>query len=42
MAAGPGPIKNLPSNTLRDMLGLTSVNFVAGKKSLAVIDSTLA
>jgi 3',5'-cyclic-AMP phosphodiesterase len=42
MAAGPGPIKNLPSNKLRDMLGLTSVNFVAGKKSLAVIDSTLA
>jgi len=40
-AAGPGPIKNLPADKLRDMLGLTSVSFVAGKKSLAVIDSTL-
>jgi 3',5'-cyclic-AMP phosphodiesterase len=40
-AAGPGPIKNLPAYKLRSMLGLTSVNFVAGKKSLAVIDSTL-
>ncbi len=41
MAAGPGPIKNLPADKLRDMLGLTSVNFVAGRGSLAVIDSTL-
>ena len=40
-AAGPGPIKNLPADKLRSMLGLTSVNFVAGKRSLAVIDSTL-
>jgi 3',5'-cyclic-AMP phosphodiesterase len=40
-AAGPGPIKNLPADKLRDMLGLTSVNFVAGRGSLAVIDSTL-
>ncbi len=40
-AAGPGPIKNLPADRLRSMLGLTSVNFVAGTRSLAVIDSTL-
>jgi 3',5'-cyclic-AMP phosphodiesterase len=41
-AAGPGPIKNLPAGMLRGMLGLTSVNYVEGKSSLAVIDSTLA
>jgi Icc protein len=40
-AAGPGPIKNVPAEKLRSMLGLTSVNFVAGRRSLAVIDSTL-
>jgi len=40
-AAGPGPIKDVPAEKLRSMLGLTSVNFVAGRRSLAVIDSTL-
>ncbi|SIO56485.1 Calcineurin-like phosphoesterase [Singulisphaera sp. GP187] len=40
-AAGPGPIKNVPAEKLRSMLGLTSVNFIAGRRSLAVIDSTL-
>jgi 3',5'-cyclic AMP phosphodiesterase CpdA len=40
-AAGPGPIKNVPAEKLRSMLGLTSVNVVAGRKSLAIIDSVL-
>jgi 3',5'-cyclic-AMP phosphodiesterase len=40
-AAGPGPIKNLPAGKLRSMLGLTSVKYVEGSRSLAVIDSTL-
>ena len=41
-AAAPGPIKNLPAGMLRGMLGLTSVNYVEGKSSLAVIDTTLS
>jgi 3',5'-cyclic-AMP phosphodiesterase len=40
-AAGPGPLKNLPAGRLRGMLGLTSVNYVEGRKPLAVIDATL-
>jgi Icc protein len=40
-AAGPGPLKNIPSGKLRSMLGLTSVNYVEGNRSLAVIDTTL-
>ncbi|HWH68892.1 MAG TPA: metallophosphoesterase [Candidatus Sulfotelmatobacter sp.] len=41
-ASSPGPIKNVPSEKLRGLLGLTSVSFVQGEKALAVIDSTLA
>jgi 3',5'-cyclic-AMP phosphodiesterase len=40
-AAGPGPIKNVPAEKLRSMLGLTSVNFVEGGRSLAVVDTAL-
>jgi 3',5'-cyclic-AMP phosphodiesterase len=40
-AAGPGPLKNIPAGKLRSMLGLTSVNYVEGNRTLAVIDSTL-
>ncbi len=40
-APGPGPLK-VPADKLRSLLGLTSINFVQGKGSLAVIDSTLA
>ena len=40
-AAGPGPIKNLPAEKLRSMLGLTSVNYVEGGRSLAVVDTAL-
>ena len=40
-AESPGPIKNVPAERLRSMLGLTRVNYVAGKGSLAVVDATL-
>jgi Icc protein len=41
-ASGPGPIKDVPPDKLRSMLGYTTVNYVQGKHELAVIDSTLA
>ena len=41
-APSPGPIKNVPADKLRSLLGLTSVNYVQGDKALAVMDSTLA
>jgi hypothetical protein len=40
-AAGPGPVKGLAADKLRSMLGLTSVKYVQGTKSLAVADATL-
>ncbi len=40
-AASPGPIKNVPADRLRSMLGITDVNFVSRNTSLAVMDSTL-
>ena len=40
-APSPGPMK-VPAEQLRSLLGLTSVDFVRGKRSLAVTDSTLA
>ena len=41
-APSPGPMKNVPADKLRSLLGLRSVNYVQGDKALAVIDSTLA
>jgi 3',5'-cyclic AMP phosphodiesterase CpdA len=40
-APSPGPMK-VPAEKLRSMLGLTSVNYVRGKSSLAVVDSNLS
>jgi 3',5'-cyclic AMP phosphodiesterase CpdA len=40
-APAPGPLKDVPAEKLRTMLGLTSVNYVAGKGPLAVVDGTL-
>jgi 3',5'-cyclic AMP phosphodiesterase CpdA len=40
-AEGPGPMK-VPADQLRSVLGITDVNYVQGKHSLAVVDSTLA
>jgi len=39
--ASPGPL-TVPANQLRQMLGVTEVNFVRGQHALAVTDSTLA
>jgi 3',5'-cyclic AMP phosphodiesterase CpdA len=41
-ADSPGPMKNVPSDKLRSLLGLTRVNYVETKSSLAIVDSTLA
>jgi hypothetical protein len=41
-ASNPGPMKNVPADKLRDMLGITSVSVVARPGSLAVVDRTLA
>jgi hypothetical protein len=40
-APAPGPLKNVPAETLRTMLGLTTVNHVAGRGPLAVVDAAL-
>ena len=40
-AASAGPMK-VPDDKLRSLLGITDVNLVHGKHSLAIIDSTLS
>lgn len=40
-AASPGPIKDVPAEKLRSLLGLSTVHFVAAKGSLAIVDPTL-
>jgi 3',5'-cyclic-AMP phosphodiesterase len=40
-AATPGPIKDVPANKLRSVLGLTDVSYAMKNSSLAVTDSTL-
>jgi 3',5'-cyclic-AMP phosphodiesterase len=40
-AASPGPMKNVPADKLKSMLGLTSVSYVEGRNSLAVVDLSL-
>jgi len=40
-ADSPGPMK-VPAEQLRSVLGITDVNYVRGRHSLAVVDSTLA
>src|ERR1700732_520311 len=39
-ADSPGPMK-VPDDKLRQVLGITDVNFVRGNQSLAIVDSTL-
>ncbi|PYS81352.1 MAG: metallophosphoesterase [Acidobacteria bacterium] len=41
-APAPGPMKDVPAEKLRGMLGLTSVSLVSNDGPLAVLDSTLA
>ncbi|HET6852499.1 MAG TPA: metallophosphoesterase [Pyrinomonadaceae bacterium] len=40
-APAPGPIKDVPAERLRSLLGLTDVSYVQNKNSLALVDSTL-
>jgi 3',5'-cyclic AMP phosphodiesterase CpdA len=40
-SSAPGPLKNVPAEKLRAMLGLTSVNYVVGRGPLAVVDAAL-
>jgi len=40
-AESPGPLKNVPAEKLRRMLGMTSVRYVQRQGSLAVTDSSL-
>jgi 3',5'-cyclic AMP phosphodiesterase CpdA len=40
-AESPGPIKNVAAEKLRGVLGITRVNYVERKSSLAIIDSSL-
>ena len=40
-ADSPGPIKNVPADKLRRMLGITKVAYVERRNSLAIVDSTL-
>jgi 3',5'-cyclic-AMP phosphodiesterase len=40
-AASPGPMKAVPADKLKRMLGLTSVSYVEGRNSLAVVDIPL-
>jgi hypothetical protein len=40
-AESPGPIKNVPADKLRSVLGITNVAYVEGKNSLAIIDASL-
>lgn len=41
-APSPGPMKNVPANKLRSMLGLASISYVETNSALAIVDSTLA
>jgi 3',5'-cyclic AMP phosphodiesterase CpdA len=41
-AESPGPMKNVPAEKVKSMLGLTSVKYVENGNMLAVVDSTLA
>src|SRR5437660_11486599 len=38
-AASPGPIKNVPADKLRSVLGITKVAYVERNNSLALVDS---
>ncbi len=40
-APAPGPLKNVPAEKLRTMLGLTKVSYVGGRGPLAVVDAAL-
>jgi 3',5'-cyclic AMP phosphodiesterase CpdA len=39
-AESPGPIKNVPADKLRSVLGITNVSYVERRGSLAIVDAT--
>jgi 3',5'-cyclic AMP phosphodiesterase CpdA len=41
-APAPGPLKDVPADKVRTMLGLTEVTYVSNNSPLALVDSTLA
>ena len=40
-AESPGPIKNVPADKLRSVLGITNVSYIERRGSLAIVDATL-
>jgi hypothetical protein len=40
MGPSPGPMK-VPAEKLRSVLGITDVNFIRGRRTLGIIDSSL-
>jgi 3',5'-cyclic AMP phosphodiesterase CpdA len=40
-AASPGPVKDVPADRLRSVLGVTTVRYAEGRHTLAVADATL-
>ncbi len=40
-AAGPGPIKNVAADKLKQMLGISRISYIERQHSLAIIDTTL-
>jgi 3',5'-cyclic AMP phosphodiesterase CpdA len=40
-APAPGPVKNVPAERLRTLLGLTSVTYLESRRPLAVVDAAL-
>jgi Icc protein len=40
-AASPGPIKDIPAEKLRGVLGVSTINYASTKNSLAIVDPTL-
>jgi hypothetical protein len=40
-AESPGPMKNIPAEKVRSMLGLTRVSYVENHGDLAIVDSVL-
>jgi Icc protein len=38
----PGPMRGLPAEKLKSMLGLTAVSYMENRGSLAIVDSTIA
>jgi 3',5'-cyclic-AMP phosphodiesterase len=40
-AAGPGPIKNVAADKLKQMLGISRISYIERRHSLAIVDTTL-